>query len=252
MKNLIKKIFIALFICASLTSLTACNIGNSTETGSGKTEETNYPLMDYFENKVYAMKYKPQDSNLAFDNSSFKAIGSTTMDNVINKGVYDFGGNYAGLVFTAKTGVEVESVSFTVISEEDVIISLGFYGGYIKEDGSFGFVQHSASYEYGNINIGEDRRRIELKANTPMEIILTTYREKGSITENTTAIDFGKITDEFDRNSVYKRFLLRIDPVKFASNGLVDGSYPYTVEEFEALKCKIRIYNVNFKCKKID
>ena len=249
MKNLIKKLVSVFLICVSLIGITSCN---NTNTGEPTGDDVNYPLMDYFENKVYAMKYRPQDLNYAFDNSTFKAIGSTTMDNIINKDVYDFGGNYAGLVFTAKTGVEVESVSFTIISEEDVIISLGFYGGYIKEDGSFGKVQHDACYEYANVEIGGNRKRIQLKANTPMEIVLTTYREKGSITEDTEAIDFGKITKEFDKNPVYKRFLLRIAPVKFASNGLVDGSYPYTVEEFEALKCKIRIYNVNFKCKKID
>lgn len=257
MKKLIKKIFIALFICASLTSLTACNgFTEKTLTGDSTVPtEDSYPLMDYFEQKVYAMRYRYNDITCGtFNNNNFAAIGTTSMSNIINKGVYDFGKDYGGLTFTAKTGVEVESVTYTIVAAKDCIITMGFYGGYIKEDGSFHFAQHYACHEYGNVTLADDSTAIYLKANEPMTLTLTTYREAGSITDKTKALDFGKITSEFDKNPTYKRFMIAFQPIRFDSESQTNpnnflSNKPYQTEETEALGLGIRIYNINFKCK---
>ena len=260
MKKLIKKIVCMLLICASLVGVTSCN-NNQTDNPTGNEQtsgETTYPLMDYFENKVYAMKYAYNDITCGtYDNSKFTAIGNTTMSNIINKGVYDFGKDYGGLTFTAKTGVEVESVTFTIVADKDCIITLGFYGGYIKENGNFDYAQHFAGYDNGNVTLTNGQKGIYLKTGEPFTMTLTSYRAEKSITESTKALDFGKITSDFNKNPAYKRFMIAFNPVRFDSeeqsnpNNLISNK-PYQVEELEGLGLGIRICNINFVCKKIN
>lgn len=255
MEKLIKKCVCVLLMCASLIGITSCNNTNTGEpTGNDKTvEETTYPLMDYFENKVYAMKYASNDITCGtFRNDKFTAIGTTTMTNIINKGVYDFGKEYGGLCFTAKTGVEVESVTFTIITAKDCVLKGVVTGGYIAENGEIKGVSANVTDYYNNVTLSNGKTKaIYMKANEAITITVNTYR-------NDLNIDFGKVTSEFEKNATYKRMLIAFTPYKFAkgdellSYNEVTSNTPYTTEELEALELGIRIYNVNFECKKID
>ena len=242
MKNLIKKLVCALLICATLVGVTACN---NTQTGEPTGEETTYPLMDYFENKVYAIKYfdSARTRQNVYDNSEFAAVGSTTMTNIINKGVYDFGKSYGGLCFTVKTGVEVEEVTFTLTTAKTSYYNV-YFGGMPEFDGNkYQFTNAVASDLYGNHDVSGDRKVIKLNAGEELIITLKSANGNGK--------EFGKITEEYNKKPQNKRIFIAIDFITFA-----DEEYPYLTqpgtiseEKLEALGC--RIYNVSFKCKKI-
>lgn len=244
MKNLIKKLVCVLLICATLVGVTSCN---NTQTGEKTGEDVTYPLMDYFENKVYAVKYFDSDTRkFIFDNSRFTAVGSTTMDNIIDKGVFDFGKDYGGLVFTAKTGVEIEEVTFTITTKKTFYYNV-FFGGHTgNENSQLKYTNAIAGDLYGNYNVSGDKKVIKLEAGQPMTITLKSVN-------NRSGEDFGIITEEYNKKPQNKRLFIVVDPIKFS-----DPEHPYLTcnpgydkDEFLELDLGFRIYDVNFKCSKI-
>lgn len=243
MKNLIKKLVCVLLICASLIGITSCN---NTNTGEPTGDDVNYPLMDYFENKVYALKNF--DATTArrnvFDNEKFTAVGTTTMDNIINKGIYDFGKDYGGFCFTVKAGVEIEEVTFTLTTTKTSYYDV-YFGGQQETNGSkYDYANAIASDLYGNHDVSGDKKVIKLEAGE--SIVITLKSENGRNGE-----DFGLITEDFNKKPQNKRIFIVIDFISFA-----DPEYPFltspgqiTDEELASRGC--RISNVNFKCKKI-
>lgn len=244
MKNLIKKLVCVLLICASLIGITSCN---NTNTGEPTGDDVNYPLMDYFENKVYAVKYFDNDTRKSiFDNSSFTAVGTTTMNNIINKGVFDFGKDYGGLVFTSKTGVEVEEVTFTITTKKTFYYNVFFGGQPAADNNEYSFTNAIAGDLYGNYNVSGNKKVIKLEAGKTMTITLKSENGRNGD-------DFGIITEEYNKKPQNKRLFIVVDPIKFS-----DPEHPYLTcnpgydkDEFLELDLGFRIYDVNFKCKKI-
>ena len=244
MKNLIKKLVCVLLICASLIGITSCN---NTNTGEPTGEDATYPLMDYFENKVYAVKYfdSARTRDNIFDNNEFTAVGTTTMANIINKGVYNFGKSYGGLCFTAKTGVEIEEVTFTITTAKTSYYNV-YFGGMPEFDGNkYSYTNAIAGDYYGNHEVSGDKKVIKLNAGEELTITLKAVNGRNGDA-------FGKITEEYNKKPQNKRIFIVIDYIIFS-----DEKYPYltastgtiSAERLEELGC--RIYNVNFKCKKI-
>ena len=257
-------------IVIALIILGLCKIEINNQTGNPNSfeelpYEESYPYMDYFEQEVYAMALPVQNSNMGmnggtYNDKYFSAIGVTSLSNIINKDIYDFGGNYSGLTFTAKTGVNVKSVTFTVKVDRACILTGRFFGGYIKEDGSFDQTVHNIGYEYGNCILSDESYGIGMYAGVPMTFTVTSYKEMNSMKltdKNEKAQDFGQVTEAFNEEPKYKRFNISFSVNKFSSESLTNpdillAADNFTPEEIDALGINLRIYNVSFDCEMIS
>ncbi len=117
----LRKLLVGTLMLFGLCGLASCE----TETGDGpaKEEPVKYPYMDYMLQTVYAT------SNVDSLEFKFKSQGSDKVDNVVTSSTTTFNNaSYEGLVFTMKETSVLNSVTYTVTAEEDIVYSPGVYG----------------------------------------------------------------------------------------------------------------------------
>lgn len=261
-----KKIINLLIIAVAILCLAGCefnitdNNGKDPD-GTGNTETpVVYPYMDYFENTVYAMKYFGKDgsgttTHGTFKDSWFAAIGQTGMSDVTASTPCSFNDkDYGGLCFTAKTGIEVETITFTIVAEQECYIQIYLFAPRIDEDGDYELWNNSivtssskVAFKNNNFTTADGTKLIKLSPNTPMTFTVDTLCEEGEVL-NRGEEDFGKITDSCADDETARRILLSAIPYRI-NNGYL-GEY-FSPDEFAAATLGIRIYNVSFEVKKL-
>lgn len=261
-----KKLFNLLIVAITALCLVGCtnNTGNTDGPGNGgENTPVEYPYMDYFENTVYAMKYGGklggnQPVHGTFRNDLFAAVGQSTMNDVTAETPYSFNDkDYGGLCFTAKTGIEVESVTFTIVAEKECYLGVYFYGPKIDENGNpvdhiikgSASVSSTAQFKNSNFTTADGSKLIKLTPNNPLTFTIDTLRETGEVANKNETEDWGKITDSFaSKSEEYRRFLISFQPFNINNGYLGDSYYP---NDFESADLGVRIYNVSFDVKKI-
>lgn len=237
----LKKLFIALIMIVASLSLASCS--NTDNPDLGKDTEVTYPYMDYLEQKVCANSPANADSSFdAFLSNNFRAIGTTTVDEITKTTKVDFGGAYQYLVFTAKTNIEIVSVTFTVYSEKDVFLAAWVCG------------KHTPGTPLIDTVKSEGSEVEKISAGTSKTYTFFTYRDdcwNSDTQEYNKVIDFGIYDETF---SEWDRKLL-IGVSTYANKEEVYGEGKYggleSGDNFIEQDYGISIYNVSFNCKKL-
>ncbi len=119
----LRKVVALIFVILGLCGLASCKTGTGTD-DPNKDQPITYPYMNYMNQTVYATS--KVDS---LDVGTFKSQGSDKVDNVVTSSTTTFNNKpYEGLVFTMKETAVLNSVTFTVTAEEDIVYSPGVYG----------------------------------------------------------------------------------------------------------------------------
>ena len=256
-----KKIMILLIITLGIISLTSCN-GLKEGTTTTRWIPGEYAYDEYFEYDVYALSYFGKDGRHtsiahAFSYDDFFEGIEGTIEDVIKDSPHDFNGrDYGGICFTAKTGVEVISATYTVVAKKDCYVELGLCGVTKDENGNpvwdgryggGGEPSVSVAKDYCNYESKDPRSLIKLKANEPITVTIDTIQENGEFKKNNKYNAFGKITEACEEDE-YRRFLLSFIVVEMDKYGYASAINSL---EFAERDLKIRIYNVSFDVKKI-
>lgn len=266
-----KKIINLLIIVIATLCLFGCE-NNQTGTGptdgpgngnGGGNQETPavYPYMDYFENDVYAMKFGGnsfltyQVLHGVYKDSEFVAVGKAGMADVTAATPYSFNDkDYGGLCFTAKTGIELKSITFTIVAEKECYLLINLYGPKLDESGNPSFsnnylntVASSVAFKDSNFTTLDGTKLIKLTPNTPLTFTVDTLREDNEF-DNKSSLDFGKITEACASDDTTRRFLLSLIPY-FINNGFLSSQY--TSSYFEEANFGIRLYNISFDVVKL-
>lgn len=118
----LRKLFVGAFMLFALCGLASCKTGDGTD-DPNKEQPVTYPYMNYMNQTVYAT------SNVDSLEHKFQSQGSDKIDNVVTSSTSTFNNaSYEGLVFTMKETSVLNSVTFTITAEEDIVYSPGVYG----------------------------------------------------------------------------------------------------------------------------
>ena len=221
-----------------------------------------FPYKEYFSNTVYAMKYFGKDgidkgpTHGTFKDSWFAAVGQATIEDVMKDTPHSFNDkDYGGLCFTAKTGIELESVTFTVVAQKECYVKINLYGPKIDTEGKFELWNNSivtsassVSFKNGNYTTLDGSKLIKLTPNVPLTFTVDTLMENEEF-PRTKEDDFGKITEACRDDETARRFLLSVAPYRI-KNGYIGDYYWY--ESFTEAEFGIRLYNISFEVKKLE
>lgn len=256
-----KKIMMLLILTLGIISLTSCN-GLKEGTTTTRWIPGEYAYDEYFEYDVYALSYFGKDGRHhsiahAFNYDDFFEGIEGTIEDVIKDSPHDFNGrDYGGICFTAKTGVEVISATYTVVAKKDCYVELGLCGVEIDENdnpiysellGGGGDHAISVAKDYYNYESEDPRGLIKLTANEPITVTIDTIQENGEFNKGVKYNDFGRITEACDEDE-YRRFLLSFIVAEIGQYGYIEWLNRL---EFYERDLGIRIYNVSFDVKKI-
>ena len=223
---------------------------------------TYYITKEYFENKVYAMQYGGKDGRNApvhgtFKDSWFTAVGKSTVEDVMKDSPHSFNDkDYGGLCFIAKTGIELESVTFTIVAEKECYVEIFLFGPEIDDNGNPSFwnntlntVNSRVQFKDYNVTTVDGTKLIKLTPGVPMTFTVDTLAEEGEMSSYSKEADFGKITDACADDETARRFLLSVLPYRI-NDGFIGSAYSFKSFEEEALG--LRFYNISFDVKKLE
>ena len=188
------KLLNLLIVLITIITLTGCVIPGKNNGNNNNTveEPADYPYKEYFSNTVYAMKYFGKDgidkgpTHGTFKDSWFAAVGQATIEDVMKDTPHSFNDkDYGGLCFTAKTGIELESVTFTVVAQKECYVKINLYGPKIDTEGKFELWNNSivtsassVSFKNGNYTTLDGSKLIKLTPNVPLTFTVDTLSEK--------------------------------------------------------------------------
>lgn len=210
----LRKIIGLMLMLVGLCSLASC------KTEEPQEEAATYPYMNYMNQTVYAT---PDVGSM---NGKFESQGSDKVDNVVTSSRTTFNNKpYEGLVFTMKETSVLNSVTFTVTAEEDIVYSLGVYGHMTATVSKLSMF----AYKYGNPD--------KLKAGENKTVTIT-YGNESTFTSGSgkeATWDSWNGASESDR-----RFAI------FVMVWKADGSYRHPLLNDYTKKSLFKISNVSF------